>query len=78
MKPIWTYGIELWLCASKSSVAIIQRSQSKMLRMLTNAPWNMTNHSLHEDLLVLFVKDVIKARSIKHHDMIENHINILL
>jgi len=26
-KPIWTYGIELCGCASKSNVAIIQRSQ---------------------------------------------------
>ena len=25
IKPIWTYGIELWGCASKSSVAIIQQ-----------------------------------------------------
>jgi hypothetical protein len=27
LKPIWTYAIELWGCASKSSVAFIQRSQ---------------------------------------------------
>ena len=27
IKPIWTYGIELWGCASKSNAAIIQRSQ---------------------------------------------------
>jgi hypothetical protein len=23
IKPIWTYGVELWGCASKSNVAII-------------------------------------------------------
>ena len=27
IKPIWTYGIELWGCASKSNIAIIQRTQ---------------------------------------------------
>jgi len=26
IKPIWTYGRELWRCASKSNAAIIQRS----------------------------------------------------
>jgi hypothetical protein len=26
--PIWTYGLELWGCASKSNIAIIQRFQS--------------------------------------------------
>ena len=34
IKPIWTYGIELWGCARKSNVAIIQRSQSKILRTI--------------------------------------------
>jgi flagellar biosynthesis protein FlhB len=38
IKSNWTYGIELWGCASKLSIAIMQRSQSKMLRMITNAP----------------------------------------
>jgi hypothetical protein len=36
--PIWTYGMELWGCASKSSISIIQRSQSKILRMIVDAP----------------------------------------
>jgi hypothetical protein len=49
IKPNWTYGIELWGCASKSSIAIMQRSKSKMLRMITNAPWYITNQTLHED-----------------------------
>jgi hypothetical protein len=36
--PIWTYGLELWGCASKSNVSIIQRSQSKIIRNIVNAP----------------------------------------
>ena len=50
IKPIWTYGIELWGCASKSNTAIMQRAQSKILRTITNAPWYVTNHTLHTDL----------------------------
>ena len=38
LKPVSTYGIELWECATKSSVAVIQRYQSKLLRTITNAP----------------------------------------
>jgi hypothetical protein len=38
LKPVWTYGIELWECATKSSIAVIQRYQSKLLRTITNAP----------------------------------------
>jgi hypothetical protein len=32
LKPVWTYGIELWGCATKSNIAVIQRYQSKLLR----------------------------------------------
>jgi hypothetical protein len=38
IKPIWTYGIELWGCTSKSNIAIIQRAQSKILCSISNAP----------------------------------------
>jgi hypothetical protein len=27
IKPIWTYGVEIWGCASKSNIYVIQRSQ---------------------------------------------------
>jgi len=35
LKPVWTYGIELWGCATKSNIAVIQRYQSKLLRSIT-------------------------------------------
>jgi hypothetical protein len=38
LKPVWTYGIELWGCATKSNLAVIQRYQFKLLRTITNAP----------------------------------------
>jgi hypothetical protein len=67
IKPIWTYGIELWGCASKSNT-IIQRSQYKILRMITNAPWYVTNQTLYEDLNIPYITEVIQERSNKHHD----------
>jgi hypothetical protein len=78
IKPIWTYGIELWGCASKSNVAIIQRSQSKILHMIADAPWYLSNQTLHHDLKVPFVKEVIKSNSKKHHQKIAHHPNTLL
>lgn len=76
--PIWTYGIEIWGCASKSNIAIIQRCQSKILRMIANAPWYVTNQTLHEDLKIPSVQDVIKTRSSKYQSKLEVHTNILL
>jgi hypothetical protein len=43
LRPVWTYGIELWGCTAASNIDIIQRYQSKMLRSITNAPWYVTN-----------------------------------
>jgi len=56
IKPIWSYGIELWDCASKSNIVIMQRSQSKILRAISNAPRYVTNHTLHTDFNIPYRK----------------------
>ncbi|KAJ4427260.1 hypothetical protein ANN_24878 [Periplaneta americana] len=38
LKPIWTYGIQLWGTASNSNIEILQRYQSKTLRSIVTAP----------------------------------------
>lgn len=78
IRPIWTYGIELWGCASKSNLAIIQRSQSKILRAITDAPWYVSNQMIHNDLNIPFVQDVIQHHSNKHHAKLELHTNPLI
>jgi hypothetical protein len=78
IKPVWTYAIELWGCASKSSVAIIQRSQSKILITTANAPWFVSNHTLHTDLNIPYVSEVINERVNKHLNKPESHFNPLV
>jgi hypothetical protein len=53
----------------------MQRSQSKILRMITNVPWYVTHQILHDDLKVPFTKDVIQEKSINRHDKLGNHSN---
>jgi hypothetical protein len=43
LKPIWTYGIQLWGTASTSNIEILERFRYKVLRMIVDAPWNMPN-----------------------------------
>jgi len=38
LKPIWTYGVQLWGSASNSNIDILERFQSKALRIITEAP----------------------------------------
>jgi hypothetical protein len=76
--PIWTYGMELWGCASKSSISIIQRSQSKNLRMIVDAPWYVSNATLHADLGMSYVHEIIHQKCNKHHTRLGTHENPLL
>jgi hypothetical protein len=78
IKPIWTYGIQLWGCASKSNIALIQRAQSKILRAITNAPWYVSNHTLHIDFKAPYVVEVIKEYSTNYFHKLANHPNPLL
>jgi hypothetical protein len=73
IKPIWTYGIELWGCASKMNINIIQRLQSKIFRAMTNALWYVSNDTLHSDLGI-----PIKERSNKHHNRLDTHTKPLM
>jgi hypothetical protein len=64
---------ELWGCASKSNISIIQRSQSKSLRMIVDAPWYVSNATVHADLGISYVQNVIHQKCIKHHTTLETH-----
>ena len=49
INPIWSYGIELWGCASKFNIVVMQRSQPKTITAIANAPWYVRNRTLHTD-----------------------------
>jgi hypothetical protein len=72
---VWTYGIELWGCASHSNIEITQRYQSKILRTLTNAPRYVTNHTLHSELHIPYVREVFRERMATHRTAIASHPN---
>jgi hypothetical protein len=38
LKPIWTYGIQLWGTTSNSNIDMLERFQSKVLRLIVDAP----------------------------------------
>jgi len=70
-------GIQLWVTADNSNIEIIQRFQNKYLRIIVNAPWYVTNNTLHHDLNVPYVRDEIRKFSQRYADRWEEHPNIL-
>jgi hypothetical protein len=63
LKPIWTYGIQLWSTASTSNTEILERFQSKALRMIVDAPWYVPNTVIRRDLQTPTVKEEIRRYS---------------
>jgi hypothetical protein len=49
LKPIWSYGIQLWGTASTSNINILGRFQSKALHMIVDAPWHVPNTLIRRD-----------------------------
>lgn len=76
LKPTWTYGIQLWGCAKKTNVDIIQRFQNKVLRNIVNAPWFIRNTDLHRDLKVESVNSEILKHAKKHKERLKEHVNL--
>lgn len=77
LKPVWTYGLQLWGTTSNSNIEILQRYQSKTLRLIVNAPWFVNNKIIHNDLKVCTVKYEINACSERYLNRISNHPNLL-
>jgi hypothetical protein len=75
IKPIWSHGVQLWGCAKPSNTKIIQRVQSKILRMMFNAPWYVSNKTLHEDSRIPFLEDEIKRMTNRYLLNLPGHSN---
>jgi hypothetical protein len=78
LKPIWTYGIQLWGTASTSNVEILERFQAKALRQIVNAPWYVSNAVIRRDLRMSTVKEEIRRCSSHYSRQLRAHPNELL
>jgi len=75
LKPVWMYGAQLWGCAKKSNIEVIQRFQNKALRTFVNAPWYIRNSDLHRDLKVLTITEEIRKLAVSHQERLRLHSN---
>jgi len=76
LKPVWTYGIQLWGCTRQSNIDIKHRFQNKVLRNMVNAPWYIRNNDLHRDLQVDVVTSEIHRFAQKHEGRLHHHENV--
>ena len=76
LKPVWTYGIQIWGCTKQCNIKIIQRFQNKVLRHMVSAPWYIGNNDLHRDLQVDVVSSEIQRFAQKHEGRLHHHENV--
>ena len=74
---IWTYGIQLWGTTSATNKDVIQKIQSKILRIITNSPWFIRNSNIHADLGVATINEITKEYCMRYKNRLENHPNFL-
>jgi hypothetical protein len=65
------------LKAKPSNTKIMQRIQSKILRISFNAPWYISNKTLHDDFGIPPVKDEIKRLTSNYIHNLSGHPNML-
>lgn len=77
LKPIWTYGIQLWGSASASNIMIMQRVQNYILKQISNAPWFIRMPVLHEILDVPMIREEIQTLGDNYKLRLSKHPNQL-
>jgi hypothetical protein len=61
IRPLMDYACPVWRSAARNIVRRLQVLQSKCLRLVTGAPWYLTNRQIHEKLAVPLFADHIRA-----------------
>jgi hypothetical protein len=78
LKPIWTYGIELWGCSKPSNTKTLRSFQSKTLKIISGPPWYVSNQIIHEDLKIPLIQDMIKSNINKYKNRTSANENQLI
>jgi hypothetical protein len=78
LKPIWIYGIQLWGTTSNSNIEILECFQSKVLQLIVDAPWYVSNSVIHKNLQIPTVKEEISCFGSLHAVRLPAHTNKLI
>ncbi|VEN64529.1 unnamed protein product [Callosobruchus maculatus] len=78
IRPAITYACAAWCFIAKTHMRALQVLQSRILRTITNAPWYVSNETLHKDLDIPYLKDYIKTQAQRRYEQAESHSNPLL
>ena len=76
LKPVWTYGMQLWGRMKQSNTDIIHRFQSQVLRNIVDVPWCTRNTDLHRNLQMEIVTNGIGKFGKKQEERLLHHVKV--
>ena len=77
IKPVLLYAAPVWNSAANPHIQKIQTAQNKLLRMITNADRNTTNHEIRINNKIEYIKTSIDEVTRKFYQENLRHIPIL-
>jgi len=63
--------------ASNSNIELLERFQSKVLRIITDAPWYLPKAVIKRDLKVLLVRQEVRNYTVTYRQRLDDHPNRL-
>ena len=78
LRPVWQYACEIWCSAANTQIKRIQTIQNRILRIITGAPWFVRNATLHADLDIPLVVDILSMSYNNFASRTSNHRNPLV
>jgi len=73
IRPVWSYGIQIWGSAKPSNTKTIQAFQSICLRQFVFTHWFITNNNLHKDLNIPPLSQLTKSHVFFHSKLIHHN-----
>ena len=78
LQPLWAYGIVIWGSAKKSNKRTIQAFQNICCRIITGAPWYVTNNSINSDLKISSVNETATLYYKRFNSKLQSNPNQLI
>ena len=75
LRPVWSYGCQLWGCAAKSNLDKIEVIQMKILRSIAKARWYERNADIRADLSIDSVEEYITKMYTAYEARLHRHPN---
>ncbi|KAL4127024.1 hypothetical protein QTP88_011222 [Uroleucon formosanum] len=78
LQPLWVYGVVIWGSAKQSNKRTIQAFQNICCRIITGAPWYISNNAINSDLRICSVNETATIYNKRFHAKLQSNSNQLI